>query len=230
MISEKDFATSFGGFWSECLAFLTPQLVGEMNLAHEVIEDWSGKPVKPFSTGGDNTQNDFIAETAFELFIKAIETETGILVLSQDKTLLAQIATNAITRLIGLQTETRSMRHKFPEIATTESIRLAKRMEDYFASRPSERPFVIQPRFKGCGILDSCYGDILAGSCLYESKMVDRNLRSSDLRQLLIYSALNSRSQQYNIDRVAVLNVRRGTVYEFNINNLALQVAKKSGS
>jgi hypothetical protein len=101
-------------------------------------------------------------------------------------------------------------------------------MEDFFAGRPKERPIVMQPRFRGCGILDSCYGDILAGSCLYESKMVDRNLRSADLRQLLIYCALNYRSHQYNIDRVAVLNVRRATVYEFAVDSLARRAARKS--
>jgi hypothetical protein len=58
--------------------------------------------------------------------------------------------------------------------------------------------------------------------------MVDRNLRSADLRQLLIYSALNYRSHQYTIDRVAVLNVRRATVYEFQVDSLARRAARKS--
>jgi len=228
MISEKEFANGFGGFWSECLPFLTPQLVGEMNLAHEVLEDSDGKIVKPFSSGGDNSQNDFMAETAFELFSNAVKTGEDVLTLAEDQKLLIDVASNTISRLLGLKTYWRSIKQKFPKTTTEESIALAVRIEDFFASRPSERPLVIQPRLKGCGILDSCYGDIMAGSCLYESKMVDRNLRSADLRQLLIYCALNYRSQQYEINRVAVLNVRRAIVYDFTVDELARKASRKS--
>ncbi len=184
--------------------------------------------MNPFSSGSDNSQNDFMAETAFEMFTKAVETGKDVLTLAEDQKLLTDVAGNAISRLLGLKTYWRSIKQKFPKTATEESIALAVRMEDYFAGRPAERPLVIQPRFKGCGILDSCYGDILAGSCLYESKMVDRNLRSADLRQLLIYCALNYGSRQYVIDRVAVLNVRRATVYDFTVEALARRAARKS--
>ncbi len=228
MISEKEFANGFGGFWSECLPFLTPQLVSEMNLAHEVLTGSDSRILRPFPTGGDNSQNDFLAETAFELFASAVKTGKDVLTLAEDQKLLTDVATSSISRLLGLKTYWRSIKQKFPKTVTEESIALAVRMEDFFAGRPKDRPLVIQPRFRGCGILDSCYGDILGGSCLYESKMVDRNLRSADLRQLLIYCALNYRSHQCLIDRVAALNVRRATVYEFTIDALARRAARKS--
>ena len=151
-----------------------------------------------------------------------------MLTLANDRKLLTDVGSNSISRLLGLKTYWRSIKQKFPKTATEESIALAVRMEDFFASRPKQRPLVIQPQFKGCGILDSCYGDILAGPCLYESKMVDRNLRSSDLRQLLIYCALNYKSHQYGIEHVAILNVRRATVYEFSMDSLARRVARTS--
>jgi len=228
MISEKEFANGFAGFWSECLPFLTPQLIGEMNLAHEVLEDSEGEIVKPFRSGEDNSQNDFIAETAFELFAKAVKTGKDVLSLAEDQQLLADVASNSMSRLLGLRSYWRSIRQKFPKTTTEESVALAVRFEDFFNNRSAERPIIMQPRFKGCGILDSCYGDILASTCLYESKMVDRNMRSIDLKQVLIYCALNYRSQQYTIERVAVLNVRRAVVYEFTVDELARRAARKS--
>jgi hypothetical protein len=228
MTSEKEFANGFGGFWSECLPFLTPQLVSEMNLARKARTSDDSRIIIPFSTGEDNSQNAFIAETAFELFANTIKTGKDVLTLAEDQKLLADVASNSISRLLGLKGYWRSIKQKFPKTATEESIALAVRMEDFFSGRPKERPIVIQPRFKGCGILDSCYGDILAGSCLYESKMVERNLRSADLRQLLIYCALNYLSHEYVIDRVAVLNVRRAAVYEFTVDALSRRAARKS--
>src|ERR1039458_1491288 len=68
MISEKEFASGFPGFWSECLPFLTPQLVAEFNVKRTVVFDNSRVALKPLDSAGDNSQNDFVAETAFELF------------------------------------------------------------------------------------------------------------------------------------------------------------------
>jgi hypothetical protein len=227
MISEKQFANGFGGFWSECLPFLGPQLISEMNQARGVLISSDSRIVKPFNTGGDNSQNDFLAETAFELFANAVKTGKDVLTLAEDQRLLTDVANNSFSRLLGLKGYWRSIKQKFPKTAAEESIALAVRMEDFFANRPKERPIVMQPRFRGCGILDSCHGDVLAGSCLYESKMVDRNLRSADLRQLLIYCALNFQLHQFPIERVAVLNVRRGSVHEFTIDSLARRAARK---
>lgn len=228
MISEKDFASGFSGFWSECLPFLTPQLIEEMNTSHEGLAGRDNKLMKLSSAGGDNSQNDFLAETAFELFHRAVISGKNVLALAEDENLLSDIASNSASRLLGLRAYRRVVNQEFPKSATKESVALALGMEEFFAGRPDSLPIVMQPCFKGCGILDSCYGDILAGSCLYESKMVDRNLRSADLRQLLIYCALNFRSHQYDIRRVAVLNVRRSTVYEFAVDPLARRVARKS--
>jgi hypothetical protein len=83
MISEKEFANGFGGFWSECLPFLTPQLIGEMNVSHEVLTGSDSKILKPFSSGGDNSQNDFLAETAFELFHKSVKSGKDVLTLAE---------------------------------------------------------------------------------------------------------------------------------------------------
>lgn len=58
--------------------------------------------------------------------------------------------------------------------------------------------------------------------------MVDRNLRSTDLRQVLIYCALNYYSQQYDIQAVSIVNPRRGVEYAFRLDKLTERIANKT--
>jgi hypothetical protein len=103
------------------------------------------------------------------------------------------------------------------------------RLESYFDDY-SPNSILIQPRFRGCGILDSCYGDILGKKCLFELKMADRNLRSADVRQLLTYCALNHHSSQYEIESLAILNPRRGLEFAFQVEDLAQRASRKNAS
>lgn len=225
MISEKQFASGFPCFWTERLPFLTPQVVTEMNIRRRVLKDAEGEPLEPFSRRGDNSQNDFIAEAAFELFVVAVRQNVTVLSLAKDRNLLTEVANNSIARLLGLREYWRSIGQRFPKTTSEESVALATRIEDYFAKEAGPEKIFIQPRFKGCGILDSCYGDVLVGTSLYELKIVDRSLRSTDLRQLLIYAALNQRSQQYRINTVVVVNPRRGTEYKFAVEPLIQRIS-----
>jgi hypothetical protein len=227
MISEKEFATGFTGFWAECLPLLSPQVIAEFNLKGTPLPKGRRDLVKPLASSSDSSNNDVIAETAFGLFAASVKKEMDVLTLARDQALIKGIGDSAIARIGGLRGYGRTKRY-FANTPTDQAVELARRLEKFFASRAEERPITIQPRFKGCGILDSCYGDILASTTLYESKMVDRNMRSADLRQLLIYCSLNYRSLQYAIERVTVLNVRRAIVYEFSIEYLAQRASGKT--
>jgi hypothetical protein len=77
-------------------------------------------------------------------------------------------------------------------------------------------------------LLDSCYGDVLAQNTLYEVKIVDRKLRSTDIRQLLIYCALNYNSRQFDIQAVSILNPRRGVEYIFKLERLTERIANRT--
>lgn len=88
-------------------------------------------------------------------------------------------------------------------------------------------PIVTRPQFPGCGYIDMSEGDVVFGSTLFEVKTVDRMLRSVDLRQLLTYSALNSASNSYQVDSIAVFNPRRGIYAQFELDELCLEVSGK---
>jgi hypothetical protein len=228
MISEKQFASEFSGFWAETLPFLTPQAIAELNLSGTAMGDGRREWMKPLAASGDNSNNDVIAETAFGLFTEALKSEVPISKLLEDAKLIQRIEESAKSRVFDLRREAASREHS-SHPKTSVAIDLATRLETYFEDYPLDS-IVIQPRFKGCGILDSCYGDILARKSLCELKMVDRNLRSADIRQVLAYCALNYRSSQYEIESVTILNPRRGLEFSFVVEELAERASGKNAS
>lgn len=228
MISEKQFANEISGFWAETLPFLTPQVVAEMNLNRSTMGDGRKGWMKPLAKPGHNSNNDVVAETAFGLFAESLRTGTPVTLLSQDSAILQRVEIDAMGRIGGLRREAGVQARRLSS-NTNEAVILATRLETYFEDYPDES-IVIQPRFKGCGILDSCYGDILARKSLCELKMVDRNLRSADIRQVLVYCALNYRSGQYSIDTVTILNPRRGLEFSFPVEELAERVSGQNAS
>ncbi len=228
MISEKEFASGFTGFWAECLPLLTPQIVAEFNLSGMALIEGRRVWVKPMETMGDGTDNDVIAETAFGLFVSAIMSGKDVLTVAKNKALIKKIGSSAIERVLGLRGHWIVKRRNI-ETPIDEAIELSVRLEEYFKRAVGDcSKIVVHPQFKGCGMLNSCYGDLLAKKCLYEVKMVDRNMRSLDLRQVLIYCALNHRSQQYKIGTVTILNPRRGIAFSFKIPELVRRISGKT--
>lgn len=86
---------------------------------------------------------------------------------------------------------------------------------------------LINPFFQGCGILDNCYGDIIQGSKLTEIKAGNRAIIPADIRQLIVYSALNwiSTSTRYEIEALEIYNPRVGYSWSIGIDELFISIA-----
>jgi hypothetical protein len=232
MISEKELASGFSAFWADCLPFLTPQTIAEFNLLGEPLVADAGGVVKPLPSL-HKASNDITAEAAFGLFLASVDSGVDVLSIAADQQLIAYVTTAALGRVKRTRESLDrywSERRRSLTTVNDELVELAKRLDEYFAFHKRQKSLIVQPRFKGCGILRSCYGDILASPTLYELKMVDRNLRGIDLRQVLIYAALNHESEQYNITNISVLNPRRGLEYTFALEELADRAARQTSS
>src|SRR5262249_39484161 len=92
-----------------------------------------------------------------------------------------------------------------------EAIALAERHLLFFQR---EQGTTLLPVFPGCGWVMECAGDVLAGSTLFEVKAGQRGFRSIDLRQMLVYCALNFAAKTYDISTVCLVNPRTGTFAE----------------
>jgi hypothetical protein len=87
---------------------------------------------------------------------------------------------------------------------------------------------VFEPTFPGCGFLNASVGDLLIEDTLYEVKAGDRLFRSTDLRQLMTYCAMNFAAKKYLIRKAGFINPRRGTYFILDIETIAHEMAGKS--
>jgi hypothetical protein len=93
-----------------------------------------------------------------------------------------------------------------------------------------EKQIIFEPTFKGCGFLEASVGDLIVGDALFEVKAGDRLFRSTDLRQLITYCAMNFANKSYQIYRAGCVNPRRGTYFVLDLETLALQLSGKSAT
>jgi len=87
---------------------------------------------------------------------------------------------------------------------------------------------VLSPEFQGCGVVSACFGDVISDGCLFEIKAGDRGFRITDLRQLLIYSALAHSSKQLTFQSIALLNPRTGQFWKKTLDQVSLSIAGQS--
>jgi hypothetical protein len=100
-----------------------------------------------------------------------------------------------------------------------------ERILRFFQMIAEGKEIVISPRFRGCGIIDTCYGDVYIDGCLFELKAGDRQFRSIDIRQLLTYGALNKLSGTYKLTTVGLFNPRIGVSWIGNIQEVCQEVS-----
>jgi hypothetical protein len=115
------------------------------------------------------------------------------------------------------------------DAAQTNEVRvISNRLRNHF-KRPAQH-LAMRPVFSGCGLIDKSEGDLIYGNVLYEVKTVDRPFRSSDVRQLLAYAALNHFSGQFPIACIGVFNPRRGVSFDAKIDDVAREVCGRPPS
>ena len=81
------------------------------------------------------------------------------------------------------------------------------------------------PTIQGSGFLSKCRADISAGRALYEVKTVDRNLAGKDIRQLIVYLALQNATGNSRWDKAGFFNPRKSIYHEFSVAEIIQQMA-----
>jgi hypothetical protein len=79
----------------------------------------------------------------------------------------------------------------------------------------------LRPVFSGCGLISTCEGDLIEGSCLYEVKAGDRAFRVVDLRQLLTYSALAHAKGDLTFSEIGLFNPRTGVAWRRSLEEVS---------
>jgi len=218
MISEKDFAEKYTSFWQVAVP-TSERLIREANRLGY------GRFAPPLKTASRPESHGIIAEIAFEI-LRESYSPLKIKPVSPDQIAIIAKAAYENVRRLAQVSPARLPSPNSREIS--EAQQLAKRMEKFFFEKELAIELVFNPRFAGCGVIDDCYGDLLANNTLYEIKTGDRPYRSVDLRQVLVYAALNYASGTYPITRIALLNPRLGTYLRFELDILSDQLSGKA--
>ncbi len=89
-----------------------------------------------------------------------------------------------------------------------------------FIEKMGGQDVLFKPKLKGYSFIPDLIADLSISDTLFELKTVNRNFKSSDLKQLFIYIALRQVSEKENWRYAGLYNPRKGTYCKFNIKSL----------
>jgi hypothetical protein len=218
MISEKSIASVFKGFWSQSLPLLTPSFVRVFNEANQNdLTEYPLSEIKPVPIGAQVQKHDLVAEFAFQLAKLAHEKSLWIGELKLDQNNIDTAYLSTVSFLKKYTTDDGSIVLNEKEIE--ESLILAEQY-DYFIDKQNSSDIEFSPQVAGAGFLGLCKADLSIDETLYEVKTVSRNIAGKDIKQLLIYLALQHSTGNQRWKYAGFYNPRKAQYYRFSIDHL----------
>ncbi len=220
MISELFFARERAGFWHELLP-MEEKFVREVNTLRT---EQFARRVNSIVPHGDR---DFVNELGFRIFKETASNHGLFAVLSlRDETMRALVEATRV----DIEALRKDANRQFDPLVITaahigEARAIAQRLRKCFALEIIAGSLTFAPTFPGCGLVDEACGDIYTDEMLVEVKAGDRTFRATDLRQLLVYCALNQAASYFTITRLAMINPRHGAKAIFALEECCLQMA-----
>ena len=218
MIDASTFSTSYGALWNE----ITPTC--EL-FVRQLNQSLLKRMFPPLPKSGTLNRT-LIAEYAFSLFAeRGVDWTKGT---SRESDLLrAEARKQTNRRLQPLLSHGVRLDYDFDEVAGYEVREIVDRLSLFFLS-DRETKVVLRPMFPGCGYIDASEGDVMSDEMIYEVKTADRLFRSSDVRQLITYAALNYVSKSFELSSIGLLNPRNGLYCVCEIDRVAYDISGRS--
>jgi len=221
MVSERQLSRQNRFWWSRWTPglderWLAAVLAGRVGSAGRVTQ-WA----PPLVSGLPPQDSDLVAETAFGLFASAMEEGASTALLSAEQVSIA--VGQAVERIMQLRGTGRDLSGVMTPSHIAFASTLASRLLDWAALRCG--PFEVQPRLPGTGIVDPCHPDLIAGTELIEVKMARTLFRLSDIRQVLIYSALAWLGTERRFEQITLANPMLGVEWRFDLAELIGEIS-----
>ena len=219
MISERQFAKGFQQLWREVLPLLTPHFVTVFNEVYcqkLMIKDGRQAPV---IETGDATDSSVVAEFAFHLVRLANERSIPLSEVGHCEPLLSDVEKIALKLVRQYESRQAEIPLGFSLVERSEALCLVKNYSIFLSDR-SQSAIEFRPYIPGAGFVNSCTGDLSVSTALFEIKTVNRNIAGKDIRQLLVYLALQSASGTRRWSEAGFFNPRRALVYQFSIGSV----------
>ena len=206
MISERQFAT-YSSLWHQLCPLLESYVRSDAAGLYERF-------APPLRSSTEADRRALVSEAAY-CFARASSVDAPLTVLD---------AARAAESRLGWSGEDKGAKALLTAAESREVEALAERIRSFILRIGDSAP-VFDPLFAGCGYLSPCRGDLLVGAQLIEIKTVERNFGSQDFRQALTYTALNHAGGGAPIDRLVLLNPRRGVYLSEDLDSLCREIA-----
>lgn len=204
MITQRQFSEVHVSFW-ELMCPSMQRLVRAVNLAGRDVFD------SPMNISFDTSRTFLINEIAFELsnnieFSKK-ETISELMDKVKSQFSIEKNISDIIPDMINEEIQEAMLLSK----------RIAQGVPPYVRGDTLGH---YRPNFSGIGILSDCSGDIRYNDVLVEIKSGERNLRTSDFRQVITYYVLSVLSEEKPLSKCLILNARQGYRFFFEFSEL----------
>lgn len=221
MISERDVARRFSSVWTQVFPLLAPNFMSKFNQS-KLEAVWQHSEVE--SKG----HPDVVSEMAFNI-ARIVHTENLFFHGIRNNAHLLSIAFQESIRTIQSSARVVYVPDELEPDEIEESILLAENIVNL--TKIVSRDLVeFGPKLPGYGPINSCVADVSLGDTLFEVKTVNRNFRSKDLKQLLVYAALASVAGIERWRCAGLYNPRTCQYCKFEIENLVRNLSAYSTS
>jgi hypothetical protein len=223
MISEKNIAAEFKGFWGESLPLLTPSFVRVFNEANLFdLTEYPNSKIRVVPIGSDIERHDFVAEFSFQLAKLAHKQSLVIDDLRDDQEHIHAAYSSTVSFLKKYRSDDGIAAIAKQEL--DESFEIAEQYK-HFIDSINCSTVEFSPKVAGAGFLGLCSADLSIDDTLYEVKTVSRNIAGKDIKQLLIYLALQHSMGQRRWRNAGFYNPRKAQSYRFSIDHLVYRTS-----
>lgn len=212
MISERAFCANFSTFWRETLPNLEAVVRG-VNLGYERFRE-------PLISRVAAERRDLISETTYRVFFKAAQHSETV-----TRSLIDEAGTEAFAYL---RTRVTHLWNDVFYLSDSEYLEISEAYEairSHFRWNMFNPSKIMRPAFRGHGIVSNCEGDFSTGDSLHEMKYVDRSYRGNDLKQLLVYSALQFFETGDEFETLFLFNPFYGTSFKTSVQDIVFSAA-----
>ena len=216
MITERTLAKIFPSLWRNLFPFLTPNFMRIFNEAYVVgmkTEQGNSEIAVPMQT--DRNRSDLVAELAIHTTRLAMESGISVEKVYSDIKLLQAAWRSSQALIDRYEGRKPTIEYHLTDDERLEARSLAYNFEEFCICLKGDIEFF--PKIAGAGVIGECEADLAIGQTLFEIKTVNRNFRSTDLRQLLIYLALSSIAGEQRWSDAGLVNPRRAVWCSFSV-------------
>jgi hypothetical protein len=209
VISEHQFATHYSSVWRS----ITPLADGFWTVENLLVE----RIAPPLTPKAPKGMRAVVNETAFRAFC-SLRSKSNPIKRADVLTAIEGQLVPSIAYVGRFSTAPQIVSTDVDDECRKEAGNLVLRLLHFF---PEAKATTLRPTFSGCGLISTCEGDLIEGSCLYEVKAGDRAFRVVDLRQLLTYSALAYAKGNLPFSEIGLFNPRTGVAWRKGLEEVS---------